>query len=192
MKQKIRVFIAFHLPEDLRGHIRGVQEHLRSCGLRMRWVAPENIHLTLKFLGDIDPSDTEPIAQAMSEAAEGTSPLHLGAKGLGVFPTVRKARVLWIGLTGDTHALIQLQNRLADRLADLGYEKESRSFKAHLTIARAKESPDPKQVLEAMEKFAAFASPNFSAGELILWQSQLKPSGAVYTKLKSVFLSHGS
>ncbi len=188
-QNKIRAFIAFHLPEDVRTYIRDLQNQLRSRGLDLRWVAPENIHLTLKFLGDINPSDTEQIAQAMSQAVQGTSALHLGAKGLGVFPTVRKARVLWIGLTGDTHDLIGLQNRLDDRLAELGYEKESRAFKAHLTIARAKESPDPKQVLEAMEKFANFASPDFAAEELILWQSQLKPSGAVYTKLKSVSLT---
>ncbi|MGE0087794.1 MAG: RNA 2',3'-cyclic phosphodiesterase [Desulfococcaceae bacterium] len=189
-QNKIRLFIAFHLPDNVRSHIRDLQAQLRSGGLHLRWVAPENIHLTLKFLGDINPSDTDRIAQAMSQAAQGTSALHLGAKGLGVFPTVRKARVLWIGLNGDTHDLIGLQNRLDDRLAEQGYEKESRAFKAHLTIARAKESPDPKQLIEAMEKFATFASPDFSAGELILWQSQLKPSGAVYTKLKSVFLTH--
>jgi len=188
-QNKIRAFIAFHLPEKVRTHIRDLQTHLRSLGLRMRWVAPENIHLTLKFLGDINPSDTERIAGAMSEAAADTSFLHLGAKGIGVFPSVRKARVLWIGLTGDTHNLIALQNRLDECLSTLGYEKESRSFKAHLTLARAKESPDPKELVQAMEKFANFASPDFAAEELILWQSQLKPSGAVYTKLKSVFLT---
>ncbi len=188
-QNKIRAFIAFHLPENVRKHIRDLQDHLRSGGLHLRWVAPENIHLTLKFLGDINPSDTERIAQAMSQSVQETSRLHLGAKGIGVFPTVRKARVLWIGLSGDTHELIQLQNRLDDRLSDLGYEKESRPFKAHLTLARAKESPDPKELVQAMEKFASFASPDFSAEELILWQSQLKPSGAVYTKLRSVFLA---
>ncbi|MEZ4526277.1 MAG: RNA 2',3'-cyclic phosphodiesterase [Desulfobacterales bacterium] len=191
-QNRIRAFIAFHLPEDVQNHIRERQDHLRSCQLHLRWVAPENIHLTLKFLGDINPDDTERIAQAMSQAVQNTSLLHLGAKGIGVFPNMRRARVLWTGLTGDTHNLIALQNRLDDRLADLGYEKESRPFKAHLTLARAKESPDPKNLLAAMEKFASFASPDFTAGELILWQSHLHRSGAVYTKLKSVFLTSGS
>jgi 2'-5' RNA ligase len=184
--EKIRTFIAFHLPPDVRGHVEKIQNRFLDQGFRMRRVRPENIHLTLKFLGDIEKRQIETIAGAMTESMKDFSPLHLSAGGIGVFPGIRKARILWCGLKGDTHELIRLQKNLENHLEASGFEKEKRPFRAHMTIARMKESPNPQQLRKAMEESANLFSPPFCADEMILWQSRLRPSGPVYSRLQTI------
>lgn len=195
MTEKIRSFIAIPLPESVKSHIRTIQDNIRSTGLKMRWVKPENIHLTLKFLGDIPRTDVDAVAGAMDRAAGTISPLSLGAKGIGVFPNIKRPRVLWAGLNGETHELIRLQQNLEQKLEQslvpLGFKKENRSFKAHLTIARIKQAKHriyPKDLVQVIEKNGNFESESFTVNEIILYQSVLKPTGAVYTKLKTVSL----
>lgn len=154
----------------------------------MRWVKPENIHLTLKFLGNTAPKDLDPISDAMANAAREAPPLHLGAKGLGVFPRIKRPRVLWVGLKGDTHPLIEIQKRLDENLAAVGFARDTRPFRGHLTIGRAKGEMNAKELVEAMAKFGEIESPPFIAEEMILYRSELKPDGAVYTRLRSAAL----
>jgi 2'-5' RNA ligase len=183
----IRAFIAFPLPDPVIAHLRTLQESLGEAGLDdLRFVRPENIHLTLRFLGDVDPSAVDGIADAMTEAAADTPPLSLTAKGIGAFPTVRKARVVWAGLAGATAELISFQGRVAEALELRGFPRERRRFTAHLTLARVRErqTVDPERLVAAMESLNALASPPFSAGELTLFQSELRPGGAVYTPLR--------
>jgi 2'-5' RNA ligase len=187
MSEKIRTFIAFPLPEPVKEAIREVQEGI-AASLRLSWVKPDNIHLTLKFLGDIDPAALDPIAGIMSETAADFSFLTLSAKGIGVFPGMRNPRVLWVGLSGDIHPLMSLQAKLEEGLAALGFPKEARGFTAHLTIARIKERIDPRNLSQAMEKFSRFETDPFTSQELILYQSKLHPKGAVYTPLKRIRL----
>lgn len=188
----IRAFIAFPLPDLVIAHLRSLQESLGEAGLDdLRFVRPESIHLTLRFLGDVDPSAVEAIADAMAGAAADTPPLSLTAKGIGAFPTVRKARVVWAGLAGETAELISFQGRVAEALEPLGFPRERRRFTAHLTLARVRErrSVEPEKLVSAMESLNALASPPFSAGELVLFQSDLRRSGAVYTPLRRAPLS---
>ncbi|MFP4309053.1 MAG: RNA 2',3'-cyclic phosphodiesterase, partial [Desulfococcaceae bacterium] len=113
----IRAFIAFSLPEPVIAHLRILQKSLRDAGLDdLRFVRPENIHLTLRFLGDVDPSAVDAIAGAMAEAAAEAAPLSLTARGIGAFPAVRKARVVWAGLAGETAELISFRGRVAEAL----------------------------------------------------------------------------
>ncbi len=186
---KLRTFIAFHLPGPVREHIRDIQDRLRPCGFRMRWVRPESVHLTLKFLGDIDPAAVEPITGALSEAVAGVPPVRLSLGGIGVFPTVRRARVLWVGLRGDTHPLIQIQKRIDTVMEGCGFPRETRPFKAHLTLGRAKGVLDPRRLAEIIEDFADMEAEPFTADEVILYRSELKPDGAVYTRLSAAVLT---
>ena len=184
----VRAFIAFPLPPEVIAHIRQIQAGIRAHDFPLRWVRPENIHLTLKFLGDTEQSAIGEIAGAMAETVRDTEPLTLEARGLGVFPGVRKPRVLWAGLAGETEALIRLQGRLADKLADLGFPRESRPFRAHLTLARTKGRTEARRLVQAMSEFGALASPPFATDEMVLYRSDLRPAGAVYTRLESVSL----
>jgi 2'-5' RNA ligase len=186
---QIRAFIAVNIPTNVLSHIRSIQTALSAGGLSMRWTPPGNIHLTLKFLGSIGRGDADRISEVMAETVQDAAPIRLSARGLGVFPGVRRPRVLWIGLQGDTAALIALQGRLEAGLEGLGFARESRPFKAHLTIGRARGPVDPRKLVRLMERSGAGESPPFSADALVLYQSQLFPAGPVYTELKKVAMA---
>lgn len=179
----LRTFIAFQLPEPAVSHLRKVQQGFQSHGFRARWVRPENIHLTLKFLGDTDPADLDRISGAMTDVAGHAAPFSLTAKGVGVFPGIKRPRVIWAGLTGQTDQVFKIQKELEQNLEKIGFPPEKRSFKAHLTIARIKGSIDSKQLFDLMETYAKWTSEPFSVDRIILYKSELKPTGAVYTEL---------
>jgi len=185
----IRAFVALPLPGSVRDEIRRAQEALKVHRFRIRWVRPESIHLTLKFLGDVSPMDIDRIQTALTQAAAGSGALTLCTKGFGAFPNLRKPRVLWVGVSGDIDGLFSCQQRVENELAQIGFPAESRRFKAHLTIGRSKGSVRGERLMEAFEALPDFQSPHFTADTIILYQSQLEPRGAVYTKLRTISLS---
>lgn len=186
MSEKIRSFIAIDLPASVLEVISKTQERLRKVGLGIRWARPEGIHLTLKFLGDIEKGDVEKIREAMGRAVEGASSFSLRGEGLGVFPDFDRPRVVWVGLSGDVHRLQALQRSLDVQLQELGFPGEKRPFKGHLTLGRAKGRLNGTQLRRALQRFEDFATEVFMAQALTLFQSDLRPDGAVYTKLVEV------
>jgi 2'-5' RNA ligase len=188
MSGTIRTFIAFELPPAVISLLREVQQKLKRLKLRARWVRPENIHLTLKFLGDIQPGDVDRIGVAMADAAGEFGPFSLAVKGLGVFPGIKRPRVIWVGIGGDAQGLFALQNRLAENLVPLGFSVEKRAFKAHLTLGRIKHAAKPEIIRQMIDEFTDLNSEDFILKQLILYKSDLKPSGAVYSRLKQARL----
>ncbi len=186
MTQTLRTFIAIKLPNAVTAAISEVQEGMRSHGVKLRWVKPENVHLTLKFLGDVPKDDIEKIQSLMYDSAAACTPISLFAKGIGVFPGIKRPRVVWVGVSGELEALIGLKSRLEEGLEDLGFEKEKRSFKSHLTLGRVKGRVEPKQLGDVIKKYEGFRSETFCAENVVLYQSELKPTGAVYTALARV------
>jgi len=182
----IRTFIAIKLPDDVIERLREVQTGLKREGLDIKWVRPENIHLTLKFLGDIQNSDVDAVGNALESAAGPFAPLTLSAAGLGAFPSVKRPRVLWAGVRGDLETLSRLHARLEEGLSRLGIEKENKTFKGHLTLGRLKNKVPPDAMIDAVSKYGDMASRGFVADTLHLIKSELKPSGPVYTDLISV------
>jgi len=188
MSDTTRAFIAIELPEEIIAFIRKIQEGVKSYGFKARWVRPENIHLTLKFLDNINSEDIKKVGDAVISAAGENASMSLGAKGIGVFPGVKRPRVIWTGIAGQTKELADLQKTLDGKLETVGFSKEKRPFKGHLTIARIKGKVDARQLIDAMKEFGRFESKTFMADEVVLFKSELKPSGAVYTKLMSAAL----
>jgi len=188
MSDTTRAFIAIELPEEIIAFIRKIQEGVKSYGFKARWVRPENIHLTLKFLDNINSEDIKKVGDALISAAGENASMSLGAKGIGVFPGVKRPRVIWTGIAGQTKELADLQKTLDGKLETVGFSKEKRPFKGHLTIARIKGKVDARQLIDAMKEFGRFESKTFMADEVVLFKSELKPSGAVYTKLMSAAL----
>lgn len=182
----IRAFVALPLPDTVREKIRRAQDALESYRFKIRWARPGSIHLTLKFLGDVSPTDVDRIYTALVQAVGGSGSLTLFAKGFGVFPNIRKPRVLWVGVSGDTDGLFECQRQVEEELAQIGFPADSRRFKAHLTIGRSKGSIDGKRLMAAFGELPDFESPRFTAASVILYQSQLRPQGAVYTALKEI------
>lgn len=178
----VRAFIAFDLPRRVREEIREIQQVLKRERFSIKWVAPDSIHLTVKFLGDTPPEQMDGVQSAMAGAVEGVSLIRLQAAGTGVFPGISRPRVVWVGVRGETDRLADVQKDLDTRLADIGFPPGNRPFKGHLTMGRIKGNVDGKRLFEALQQVSeSFDSEPFIADALTLFKSDLKPTGAVYT-----------
>ena len=182
--KNIRAFLAIEPPENVLQEITRLQEKLkREISGRLSWTRPQGQHLTLKFFGDISTEDVKNICSAVQNRIVSEQKLNLKVEKLGVFPDVRRPRVLWCGVTGDVERLSVLQKKIDNDLAAIGFPAEDRPFKAHLTLARIKDSRDMTGISEALKKHNEFTAGEFNCTELILFQSKLSPQGAIYTKL---------
>jgi 2'-5' RNA ligase len=186
----IRSFIAVPIPDAVTAWLQQIQAKLRSPGRNIRWVAARNIHLTLKFLGDIDPTRIPEIAARMDAAATPVGTFRLQAKGVGAFPNLRKARVFWAGLAGDLDPLRTLQVNLETGLEAIGFAREGREFQAHLTLGRARRYLDARSLADSLEALKEAASEAFQVDRLALYQSTLKPTGAQYIRLHTARLEN--
>ena len=189
MPPTIRTFIALELPPSVISLLENVQEDLKSMRLRAKWVRPENIHLTLKFLGDINPGDIDKIGRAMMDAAADFTAMDLVAKGVGVFPGIKRPRVIWVGLGGQLELLFAMQRMLEDNLAALGFKKDKRPFKGHLTLGRFRQTVEPSTIRQIIQEYANIDGEEFTASRIILFKSDLKPTGAVYSQLQQIILA---
>jgi RNA 2',3'-cyclic 3'-phosphodiesterase len=186
-EKNIRAFLAIEPPEKILAEISRLQEKLkREISGKVSWTRPQGNHLTLKFFGDISMADMENIGSAVKKEAVGVAPLLLKVEKLGVFPDWRKPRVLWLGTTGDTERLMSLQNKLETDFEILGFSRENRPFRAHLTLARLKITQSAAGLEAAAKKLGDFSAGEFRATELILFRSKLTPQGAIYTRLATI------
>ena len=185
-KSKIRTFIAVKLPDHVIKRLSECQQDLKKLGMRIKWTRPENIHLTLKFLGDIFPDDVGPVCQAIESSVRGFSPITLCAKGAGVFPGRRRPRILWTGISGKTDLLEKLHQAIDVGLSNLGFAKDERRFTGHLTLGRFKKNPDSELLIDVMKTYADMVSDEFLVDTVSVCQSDLKPSGPVYTNLSRI------
>ena len=183
-EKNIRAFLAIEPPEDILQKISGLQEKLkREIRGKISWAKPPGQHLTLKFFGDISTEDVKNICATVQKQIVSELPLNLKIEKLGVFPDDRRPRVLWCGVMGDAERLSLFQKKLDGDFAAIGFPAEERPFRSHLTLARIKDWRDLMGMNEALQKYNAFTAGEFTCKELILFQSNLTPQGAVYTKL---------
>jgi 2'-5' RNA ligase len=179
----LRAFVAVETPGPVRSALQEIQSGLKQINIRARWVRPENIHLTLKFLGSIPAGHVPSIGHALTEAARAHAPLSLTAVGMGVFPGLRRPRVLWVGLSDRTNALSRLQQDIDARLAALGFPREAKRFRGHVTIGRFGDSGPPGPVADALKQYGARVAGAFEVREVVLFRSDLRPEGPVHTPL---------
>jgi RNA 2',3'-cyclic 3'-phosphodiesterase len=182
--------VAITLPGYIKQKLGEVQERLKTARPPARWVAPENIHLTLKFLDSITEDTATAVTGVMEEAAVICEPFRLTLKGLGVFPNPRKVQVVWAGVGGDIDKLVDLQKELDSGLARLGFTPESRPFSAHLTLARMKDeaSASDREAMGRLIEATSFEGGEFQVVSFSLMRSQLRREGPLYTPLASVSL----
>ena len=190
--EQIRSFIAIELPDDLKAGLAQLQDRLKEGKLPwVKWVKPNGIHLTLKFLGNTAVDKIDEITRAMEKAAQGISPFQLKVKDLGVFPNLKRVQVAWVGINGEIDKLSQLQKNIELNLAPLGFAPESRPFVPHLTLARLRDraSPDERQKfgqLIAGTKLEAVYT--IKVDSINLMRSQLTREGAIYSQISSIGL----
>jgi RNA 2',3'-cyclic 3'-phosphodiesterase len=183
-EKSIRAFLAIDPPQEIFNEIIKIQERLRkTLQGDIRWVKPEGIHLTLKFFGYIYDSDVANISDVVKNSVANMKALLLNVRSIGAFPSVNRPRVLWLGIDGDTDALINLQVKIDAGLESYGFKKEDRPFRPHLTLARIKEPKGLVGLAETVKKNEDYIAGSFTAGGLTLFKSDLKPTGAIYTKL---------
>jgi len=185
----IRSFIAIDFPEETRKALEDIQKELKQCRAGVRWVKPSSIHLTLKFLGNIQAAQVEDIALAVAQEVRDQPPITLGAAGLGAFPSRRKPRVIWIGMEGEVQRLTRIQSRVENALEPLSFVREKRPFRPHLTIGRVKDRRRLQALIDAMAELKIPEFDSFDVTEIILYKSDLRPTGAIYTKLHRMSLA---
>jgi 2'-5' RNA ligase len=176
----MRLFIAIELPNEIRTQLMELQRVLRPLATGAKWVAPESIHVTLKFLGEVPEKRVNQIDSAL--AGLSWKPFTIAVHGVGFFPGARSPRVFWAGM--DAPTMQGLTEALDTRMEPLGFEREKRAFRPHITLARAKTSRLDAELVTASAAFAERRFGSFVADRIYLVQSTLKPSGSVYTTIK--------
>ena len=180
----MRLFVAVDLPNEIRKRLADIQQELRPSSGSVRWVAPEAIHITLKFIGETPEKKLEDIDTALNGFA--WKPFTITVRGVGFFPGNRSPRVFWAGLEAPT--MKDMAEELDTRMERVGFDKEKRSFRPHITLARARDTRIDSSLVTAAEAYQNYDFGSFIADRVFLFQSTLKPSGAVYEKLKEYLL----
>ena len=186
MAKAVRTFIAIELPQEVRAYLEDRQEDLARAGGDVKWVRPDDIHLTLVFLGNVPVEEIAAVAAAVGGAAAGMEPIRLRAGGAGCFPLHGRPRVGWIGIEEPTGVLARLQAAVAEATARFAEKPERREYKAHLTIGRVRGGRGAEELSEAVAALADAEGPEFEAAEVVIFESVLAREGPTYMPLARV------
>lgn len=180
----LRVFCAVELPDELRSRVAERVRRLRAefPDARASWEKPEKLHVTLKFLGDVEHARVDALSGAAARAVANIEPFDLTIEEPGTFPPHGQPRVFWLGIVDASGRLAVMQSALEAECEAVGFQRESRAFKPHLTLARVR-SPHGARELAAAHRELPFAPQRFKVSELVLMRSELGPGGSRYTPL---------
>lgn len=179
----MRLFVAVNLSSEIRERLATVQDRLRHAQADVSWVRPENIHITLKFLGETEEKRLPSIREALADAARTGASFPMEIAGVGSFGG-RVPRVVWVGVRDGARPLTDLARQVEHVLARLGFPKEKREFSAHLTLGRVRSPRNAEGLLATLHAAREEQFGSITAREFVLMQSQLQPSGSVYTLLE--------
>lgn len=185
----MRCFVAIELPEDVRERLARLQSDLSELDRVVRWTRPEQIHLTLKFLGEVPDDQVAGVGEATVAAASSCRAFNVTVGGVGCFPISGAPRVIWAGVTGPPPDLLTCQKRCETEYAALGYPPEGRAFSPHLTLGRTREGSNARMIRPKLQSLATFTGGTFSVRELVLFQSILGRGGATHVALARAPLS---
>lgn len=189
--ETIRTFIAIELSDDSKKELEEIKSILMTGNSTpAKWVNPESIHLTLKFLGDIPSDQVTEVMDGIKTAVDGISSFRLHLAGLGVFPNPVKTQVIWAGITGEMDRLSQVQRSIETEMEKLNFPRERRQFSPHLTLARVRNhaTPDERKKLGSLVTGTPFTGGLIRVDSINLMKSQLTRQGALYTRLGSIRL----
>ena len=181
--QKIRTFIAIDIPVSQK--VTEIINELKKIQIDAKIVEIENMHLTLKFLGDTDEKLIDEIEKIIKDAILNMQPFEIILKNLGVFPNEKYMKVVWIGVE-NAEPLKKIAETIDTKLKDLGFEKEKRPFSVHLTIARIKSAKNKEKLMDLIDKYQNIELQKIKINKIILKKSILTPKGPIYTNLKQI------
>jgi 2'-5' RNA ligase len=186
-----RLFIAVEVSPAARAELVAVQSRLQRNNFPVKWVSPGAMHLTLHFLGETDVARLPQLRAALRAALSGLGALALHLDGTGAFPNLRRPTVIWAGVGGATAALERAQAAAGAALESLGLPRETRPFRGHLTLGRARRDAPPAQLERlgaAIRGLPPLAPVPWDVERVVLFRSELRPTGPVYTELDAVLL----
>lgn len=188
----LRCFVAVQLPVGVKDGLCGLQRELVSCGGDVKWVERDNLHLTLRFLGDVEPGVVSRLSGRLRVVVSQLAPFGLEVLGAGAFPSSRKPRVLWVGVCGrDMPRLHSLFQAVEREVTDAGIPAEQRGLSPHITIGRIR-NPVPNECLEReLETRARMSLGALPVNRAVLYRSELAPSGPTYTEVDQFDLACG-
>ncbi len=184
----MRAFVGIDIDEAVRQNLVAVQRQLTGTGAQMKLVEPENIHVTMKFLGDIREDQTGAITEALQAAVAGIKPFEISVRGVGAFPNLSYIRVVWAGVSDGREQIISIQKRIDQNLTKLGFKSE-RDFVPHLTLARAKSAAGKEKLVSFLKNMVSAEFGSSRADAIELKQSTLTPKGPIYSTLAQVELT---
>jgi RNA 2',3'-cyclic 3'-phosphodiesterase len=190
MKKTLRTFVAVEITSAIRSRAMELIDALDGTAADVNWVEPQNLHLTLKFLGDVHQNEIARVCQAMARGAADVEPFGLEVCGAGAFPQAARPRTIWLGATTGTEPMIVLHDRIEAALAKLGFREEHRRFRPHMTIGRVRGvGPSITELGTLLQQQADFAAGRMNVGKVTLFGSTLTPDGPVYDVLGTAPLS---
>ncbi|MGQ9608202.1 MAG: RNA 2',3'-cyclic phosphodiesterase [bacterium] len=187
-KEALRSFIAVELPNEIHDNLQKLQNNLKDSMPDVRWVKYGNIHLTLKFLGDVEVSKIEKISKSIQYVADEFSPFTISLAHIGAFPNFRKPSIIWTGVEEGAEKIVEIVEHIESSMEKLGFAREKRPFRPHLTIGRVRELKHPAIMAKSLENSEIGEIGKFMVEKLSLIKSQLDPSGSIYTTLSEALL----
>jgi 2'-5' RNA ligase len=187
----VRLFIAVEIPEGVKGKLAGLQDRMRRLDVDAKWVAPANLHLTLKFIGEAEESMLPLLKSAAKEAAARHERFDLYLAGMGVFSGPRDPRVLWVGMIEGFEPLKRLASSIEDAMENLGFARESKPFKGHLTLARFRSRRNAERLAREIEIHKSSRVGPVPVDEAVLFRSVLDRAGPTYSALGRFPLAPG-
>jgi RNA 2',3'-cyclic 3'-phosphodiesterase len=181
----IRSFLAIDLPTEIKEQLAGQIRILSPDTSGIKWVDPRQIHLTLKFFGSISEEMIDKIIESAKKVTLRREPFSLSLKGVGGFPHIRRPRIIWAGLSSNLEALLKLGEELEIAFKQIGFARENRPFHPHLTLGRNKTNQPNEKLFQRLSGWVEEESEPFGVEEIILYKSDLKPFGPVYSKICS-------
>lgn len=179
----MRTFIAIELSEEIKNTLAQIQSHLKYAGADVKWVTPGNIHLTLKFLGEVSEEKLQQVKSALEIIGKETVPFEISLKDIGAFPKIEYPRVIWVGLDKGAKESTELAGKIDEALSILGFDRDTRPFAAHLTIGRVRSAKNKLALKEKITNYHLLITDYQTIDSVILFQSTLTPTGSIYTKL---------
>ena len=179
----MRTFIAFDLTEETKQGLTSLQSELKKSQADVKWVEPKNIHLTLKFLGEISEQQVDQVREVLNKISSHFKPYEITLSGVGAFPKLEHPRVVWVGIDSGKNETKRIAGVLSAELEKVGFQKEDREFKSHLTIGRVRGSKNKDTLKSTIQSISFAPQSKIPVNHITLYQSTLTPQGPIYTPL---------
>jgi 2'-5' RNA ligase len=190
---RLRTFIGVDISKAIRDRAVALQQTFGRLGSDLRWVEPENLHVTLLFLGEVEDREVPAVCRAVAEETQNHSPFSMTIEGAGCFPTPRRPRILWLGVGAGAQELCALHDALEPPLLELGcYRREERKYKPHLTLGRVRGDGANDQLVAGLTKHTGWQGGQTTVEEVLVFSSELAPNGPIYSVLSRAKLRSGS